>query len=211
MNWQLMGHARSTSSAAFQAAQVNSDNAVVTLTATARAGGGAAVLGAALTETAGADTAGVDIVFGDAAGTDDAARDAAHSSRSAYRVVSAALSVAKISTLICDPFNGTTNPKHIPGAIVRWTITITNAGAAAASLSTVADAVSASTTFDANLVTGAGGAAGCRAAQAHLRTRPDADLSWTSRVTREEQRIRSSSPTRADADGVDFTLAPTSR
>ena len=115
--------------------------------------------GGALTETTGADTAGVDIVFGDAAGTDDLARDANHSSRSAYRVVSAALSVAKISTLICDPFNGTTNPKHIPGAIVRWTITITNTGAASASLSTVADAINALTTFDANLVTGAGGAA----------------------------------------------------
>ena len=130
------------------------------LIATARAGG-AAGRGAVLTETAGADTAGVDIVFGDAAGTDDGARNANHSSRSAYRVVSAALSVAKISTLICDPFNGTTNPKHIPGAIVRWTITITNTGAASASLGTVADAINANTTFDANLITGAGGAAGC--------------------------------------------------
>ena len=62
------------------------------------------------------------------------ARDANHSSRSAYRVVSAALSVTKIATLICDPFNGMTNPKHIPGAIVRWTITITNTGAASATL-----------------------------------------------------------------------------
>lgn len=145
------------------AGQVNNDNAVVSLVATARAGG-AAGLGAALTETAGADTAGVDIVFGDAAGTDDAARDAAHSSRSAYRVVSAALSVAKTATLICDPFNSTTNPKNIPAAIVRWTITITNTGAASASLSTVTDTISASTTFDANLVTGAGGAAGCSSA-----------------------------------------------
>ena len=142
------------------AGQVNSDNAVVSLIATARAGG-AAGLGAVLTQTAGANTAGVDIVFGDAAGTDDLARDAAHSSRSAYRVVSAALSVAKTATLICDPFNSTTNPKNIPAAIVRWTITITNTGAASATLSTVTDAISASTTFDANLVTGAGGVAGC--------------------------------------------------
>ncbi len=146
------------------AGQVNGDQAVVTLTATARAGGGAAVLGAVLTETAGADTAGVDIVFGDAAGTDDAARDAAHSSRSAYRVVSSTLSVAKTATLICDPFNSTTNPKNIPGAIVRWTITISNTGAASASLSTVTDTINANTTFDANLVTGAGGAAGCSSA-----------------------------------------------
>jgi len=142
------------------AGQVNSDQAVVSLTATALAGG-AVGIGAALTETVGANTAGVDIVFGDAAGTDDAARDAAHSSRAAYRVVSATLSVAKTATLICDPFNSTTNPKNIPAAIVRWTITITNNGAASATLSTVTDAISASTTFDANLVTGAGGVAGC--------------------------------------------------
>ncbi len=84
-------------------------------------------LGAVLTETAGADTAGVDIVFGDAAGTDDGARDAApFVAQRVSRRLRAALSVAKISTLICDPFNGTTNPKNIPGAIVRWTITITN-------------------------------------------------------------------------------------
>jgi hypothetical protein len=141
------------------AGQVNNDNAIVGLIATARAGGGAG-LGAVLAESP-ADTAGVDIVFGDAAGTDDAARNANHSARSVYRVVSAALSVAKISTLICDPFNGTTNPKHIPGAIVRWTITITNTGAASASLNTVTDAINAVTAFDANLVTGAGGAALC--------------------------------------------------
>lgn len=146
------------------AVQVNGDDAVVALRATARAGGGAAVLGAVLTETAGADTAGVDIVFGDAAGSDDPVRDAQHSSRSAYRVVSSTLSVAKTATLICDPFNSTTNPKNIPGAIVRWTITISNTGAASASLSTVTDTINANTTFDANLVTGAGGAAGCSSA-----------------------------------------------
>jgi len=145
------------------AGQVNNDQAVVSLTATARAGG-AGGLGAALTETAGANTAGVDIVFGDVAGLDDALRDAAHSSRSAYRIVSAALSVAKTATLICDPFNGVTNPKNIPAAIVRWTITITNTGAASATLSTVTDTINALTTFDANLVTGLGGAAGCSSA-----------------------------------------------
>ncbi|HZA94961.1 MAG TPA: hypothetical protein VE421_02410, partial [Burkholderiaceae bacterium] len=147
------------------AGQVNNDNAIVGLIATARAGGGGGVQGAVLTETAGADTpASVDIVFGDAAGTDDLARNANHSSRSAYRVVSSTLTVTKTSTLICDPFNSTANAKRIPGSIVRWTITIANTGAASASLSTVTDTISALTTFDANLVTGAGGAAGCLSA-----------------------------------------------
>jgi uncharacterized repeat protein (TIGR01451 family) len=139
--------------------QVNNDAAGVTLTATARAGG-AAGLGAAISE-APTDTAGVDIVFGDAAGSDDAARDAAHSSRSAFRVQTSVLTITKTSTLICDPLNGTASPKHIPGAVVRWTITIANTGAAAATLASVTDAINAATTFDANLITGAGGAAGC--------------------------------------------------
>lgn len=142
------------------ASQANNDAAVVTLTATARAGGGSGSLGAALTQAA-ANTAGVDIVFGDAAGSDDAARDAAHSSRSAFRVATSALAVTKTSTLICDPLNGQSDPKHIPGAVVRWTITIANTGSASASLATVTDAINAATAFDANLITGAGGAAGC--------------------------------------------------
>ena len=70
--------------------------------------------------------------------------------------MTATLNVAKTATLICDPLNSQTNPKNIPASIVRWTITITNNGAAPALLSTVTDAISASTTFDANLVTGVG-------------------------------------------------------
>ncbi len=142
--------------------QVNGDQAVVTLTATARAGGGAGSQGAALTETSGANTSGVDTVFADDTGTDDANRDAAHSARDAYRVASAVLSVTKTATLICDPVNGTTNPKNIPGAVIRWTVTVSNAaGAASATLSQVQDALSANTTFDPDLITGAGGAAAC--------------------------------------------------
>lgn len=144
------------------AGQANNDFAVVSLTGTARAGGAVAAdptnalqVGAALVETAGADTAAVDIVFADAAGSDDLARAANHSARDAYLVASALISVAKTSLLLCDPFNGVTNPKHIPGAIVRWTITITNGGGATASatLATVADTLNANTAFDVNLVT----------------------------------------------------------
>ena len=70
------------------------------------------------------------------------------------------LSVSKTVTLICDPLNGTTNPKNIPGSISRWTVTITNTGGASATLGQVADALSGSTTFDPNLVVG-GSAATC--------------------------------------------------
>ncbi len=145
------------------AGQVNNDNAVVSLVATARAGGAVGSQGAVLTETTGANTAGVDIVFADDAGTDDANRDAAHSARDQYRVMAAILSVAKTVALVCDPFNSTTNPKNIPGAIVRWTVTVSNAAGAGASatLAQISDALNANSTFDPDLITGAGGAAAC--------------------------------------------------
>lgn len=107
--------------------QVNLDTSALALTATARAGGGGG-LGAALTETAGGDTAGVDIVFGDAAGDVDAARDAAHSDRSAYQVSAAALTVTKTSAVYSDPVNGTgATRKAIPGAVITYTVTVANA------------------------------------------------------------------------------------
>lgn len=43
----------------------------------------------------------------------------------------ARLTLAKTSTLISDPVNGTTNPKLIPGAIVDYFITVTNTGSGA--------------------------------------------------------------------------------
>jgi hypothetical protein len=146
--------------------QASGSNAVVSLTATTRAGGGAASLGAVLTETTTVNTAGVDIVFADSAGTDDASRDAAYSARDAYRVVAAALTVTKTVTPLCDPLNSTTFPKNIPGAVVRWTITVSNAAGAgaSASLTQVSDALNANSTFDPDLITGAGGAAGCEGA-----------------------------------------------
>lgn len=76
----------------------------------------------------------------------------------------AQLTFTKTATLICDPFNGTSNQKNIPGAIVRWTMTVANTGATSVNLTTVSDLLSVNTTFDPNLITGAGGAAGCNSA-----------------------------------------------
>ena len=144
---------------AIPVARVNNDVAVVSLTATALAGGAAGVQGAALVETTGANTAGVDIVFADGAGTDDLARNANYSARSAFRVVTATLTVTKSVAAVCDPLNGSTSPKNIPGTFVRYTITIANTGVASATLSTVGDTLTNLVTFDANLITGAGGPA----------------------------------------------------
>ena len=138
----------------------NGNNALVSLTATTSndnscdAAGTSCVTTAA---TAGADTPGVvDIVFGDAAGSDDAARDGRHSARDVYQVAAAVIGVSKTVTPICDPFNAAVSPKNIPGAYVRYEITITNAPAAAsATLTDISDALSTSLAFDADQRTGA--------------------------------------------------------
>ena len=95
--------------------QASGTVAVVTLTATATELGGAA-----LSQSAGADVAAtVQTVFADGAGDTDAARDAAFSDSSGFLVQGATVTVTKTETIISDPVNGGTNPKHIPGAIVR--------------------------------------------------------------------------------------------
>jgi hypothetical protein len=88
-------------------------------------------VGASLSQTAGAETPGaVDTVFGDAAGRSvsisDGTRDARHSARDAYKLVAAQPKVTKTEAVFCDPFNFGTNPKAIPGAIIRYSIKVEN-------------------------------------------------------------------------------------
>lgn len=129
-------------------AALNAQIAAVSLTAQAEQGGVVAAEGAVLTQTAGADTAAMDTVFADAAGTDDIARDGKHSARDDYTVSTAALTVAKLSRVISDPINNTTNPKMIPGATVEYCITVANgATAALASNVVITDAIPANTTY----------------------------------------------------------------
>lgn len=135
------------------------DIAGIILTATARTNDGAATLGGALTETLGGDTAGVDIVFGDLTGDTDADGDASYTDTGAYRLVASNISIVKTSTVIRDPFNDGANPKHIPGAFVQYSITISN-GAGAGSpavLSTITDTLNANTAMDPDLIVGATG------------------------------------------------------
>jgi hypothetical protein len=139
--------------------QSSGDIAAHTLTATALAGGTAGQ-GAALTQTVGADTPGtVDIVFADGAGDTDLARDASHSDTDAYRVLSSQLTIAKTSTVIRDPFNLDTNPKHIPGAYIQYVVTISNAvgAGASATLTTITDALDSNTAIDPDLIVAATG------------------------------------------------------
>ena len=143
------------------ASAANTNTGLVGMTATAMGTFNAAgyvatpaALGAPLAATAGGDTVNVDIVFADIAGTEagDGARDAKHSARNTYSVVTAALTVTKTASLLCDPFNGLAlavpGAKNIPGAMTQWAISVTNTGAAAATLTTITDTLAASLALD---------------------------------------------------------------
>ncbi|MEE9302627.1 MAG: hypothetical protein V3U84_02470 [Thiotrichaceae bacterium] len=97
------------------------------------------------------NAATVQVVYGDAsAGTtsDTAAKNGIHSAVNTYSINTAVLSVAKTSTIVCDPYNDTTNPKRIPGAVVRYDITVTNgAGAATAANVVIADPFPSNMTY----------------------------------------------------------------
>lgn len=114
---------------------------------------GAGTLGGALSETAGADTVGSeDVVFADAQGSDtgnDAVGDAKFSGDSDFEISAASLSLSKSSAVISDPTNGTTNPKAIPGAVIEYTITISNAADA-----TTATNISFSDSLNTEIVAG---------------------------------------------------------
>jgi len=135
------------------ASQSNGDIAAYTLTADAHDAGGVGVLGAETTATAGGDTAGVDVVLGDAAGDTDLANAGDHSATGAYQVTTASLTVNKSVVVVDDPFNGTTDPKAIPGATMQYTISVENtSGTTDATSVVVVDAPPGNTTYSAGTI-----------------------------------------------------------
>lgn len=137
-----------TANVSLQATAAQSTNAT---TGAYVATAGTLAANAAQTNTGSADNATfIDTVFGDVAGTytGDAAKDGKHSANNSYVVSTAAITVAKSSTVISDPFNGTTNPKAIPGAVVEYCLVVSNAsGGATASSVTLTDVVPTQTTY----------------------------------------------------------------
>ena len=102
-------------------------------------------------ESSGADDPTVvDVVFA------DAGRDATEAASDQFDVNSAALSVTKIATVISDPFNNTTNPKAIPGAVVEYAITVANSGTVSASTVQFTDPIPTDTVFAPGAYGGAG-------------------------------------------------------
>jgi len=67
-----------------------------------------------------------------------------------YSYLSAKMNLTKESCVILDPLNGTTNPKRIPGATVRYAIEVTNEGNLAANNVQVDDTVADK--FDSNTI-----------------------------------------------------------
>ncbi len=65
--------------------------------------------------------------------------------------------ITKLSTLISDPVNGATNPKRIPGAIIEYTLLVTNPGVAmTADTVRVIDPLDAGTALVVSDIAGAG-------------------------------------------------------
>lgn len=125
------------------------DAAGVRLSATAAEATAANSLGSTVTETSGANTAGVDTVFADTNADGNVARDGIHFDEDDYVVLAASLVATKTSRVISDPFNGTTDPKMIPGAVVEYCIAVANgSGSATATGVNISDALPAETTYD---------------------------------------------------------------
>lgn len=140
-------------------AQVHDDVASYDLIAQVAQGGSVGVQGGdILTDDAGAadDPTLVQVVFGDGAGSVDAANDGRFSSLDGYMVVSAELTVVKSSDVIDDPFNGAANPKAIPGATVEYEVLVTNIGQVNADNVTVIDSIPANSSFVVGSVVAAG-------------------------------------------------------
>ena len=76
-------------------------------------------------------------MFADTNADGNVARDGIHFDEDDYTILAASLTATKSSRVISDPFNGTTNPKMIPGAVVEYCIAVANgAGGATATEST---------------------------------------------------------------------------
>lgn len=149
-----------TGAPAVALARANGDIAVYSLLANTHDGGVAGgAIGAETTNSSTAGACAAPVVLADLVdGTDDEASanpTGDHSARSAFKVLSAMISINKVPTTIWDPINYNSSPKAIPGAIVQYVVTVANAGGAASSatLTTIGDTLIGSLAIDPNLLT----------------------------------------------------------
>lgn len=137
---------------------VDGNEAVYALLAKTAQGGVANTEGDETTELLTAGVCNAPIVLADTAagtGPDDGLKDGDDSSRSAFKVASARIAIDKVATTIWDPINYNNDPKAIPGALVRYVVTVSNHADATASakLSTIGDTLITNLTMDPDLKT----------------------------------------------------------
>ncbi len=140
---------------------VNGDTASYTLKATTLNTGTTTVT----TATVGVDTTAVDVVLADSdagpgmASSTDGPTNGQFLATATYTVRTTQLSITKTAAVISDPINGISpNAKAIPGATVRYTIIITNAGVPAADAIVMTDPIPGNTKFVVNSLTDSTGA-----------------------------------------------------
>lgn len=106
---------------------VNGDSSGITLTASIRQGNdgvtGGAIGGAYSDDSGSANTEDGTV---NAANIDNVFVNISDSATDNFVIDSANIAVAKTSTVLWDPINGSTNPKSIPGAVVEYCIAVTN-------------------------------------------------------------------------------------
>ena len=136
--------------AAEGAAITNDDNGNTSPAGTYSNGGTVVVAGTAnnIADVAGSmqtvfnDPAGAAAEDWSTAGAQDVAQNGQAADSDAWQINAAQLTVTKTSTVISDPVNGTTNPKAIPGAVMEYTVTVSNgAGAGTAQAIAVTDSL----------------------------------------------------------------------
>ena len=129
----------------------NGEYANIQLTATAADDVGAVatpgVLDADLSEVGGLDDPNViETVFG------DAGNDGFEEADASYEIISAALEITKIATVISAPFG---SDKAIPGAIIEYTITVDNTtGSSDATNVAITDLIDSNVTFQTGVYNG---------------------------------------------------------
>ena len=121
--------------------QVNAETAVYDLVAETIDAGSTSLT----VQTAGGDTGGIDVLFADGAGShaSDLGRDGKHSAFGTYTVSDVTVAVNK-NVSVVDQFGGS---QPVPGAVLRYTITVTVVGSNAANGIVITDPVPADTTY----------------------------------------------------------------
>jgi len=134
------------------ASLVNNNRAYVELEATVADGRTPGAPGAATVQDNGStdDPTVVNVVFANSVAPGSIG-DGIEEARSGYVVESASLTITKTLGVISDPFNGTANPKAIPGAVVQYSVVVGNTGTVDASDVVIADVIQ---TPDVALATG---------------------------------------------------------